>query len=63
MPQEGVVQKATASAMPVMGMLAMFSVAGFMAGIGASIYRRTRRNTSREPTYEAFESMENGPME
>jgi len=65
MPQEGVLPKAVAtSTMPVMGMFAMLSVAGLAAGVGATIYRRTRRSTSRDHTYsQALNAMEHGPME
>merc|ERR1712183_592672 len=47
--QEAVVQKAEMESkgwmMPAMGMFALASVAGLAVGLGASVYRRSRRNT------------------
>jgi len=49
--------------MPSMGMFALFAVGGLAAGVGASVVRRSRRNTRQQNHYEHMEEGAQGPVE
>merc|ERR1712226_61737 len=65
--QQGVVLNADEDskswAMPSMGMFALFAVGGLAAGVGASIFRRGRRNTRQPSVYTTLEDGVQGPVE
>merc|ERR1711982_36082 len=50
-------------AMSSVGMFALLSVSGLAAGVGASIFRRTRRNTRQQSHYENLEDGIQAPVE
>merc|ERR1711879_530114 len=50
-------------AMPSMGMFALFAVGGLAAGVGASIFKRGRRNTRQPSVYTTLEDGVQGPVE
>merc|ERR1711879_508678 len=50
-------------AMPSMGMFALFAVGGLAAGVGASVFKRGRRNTRQPSVYTTLEDGVQGPVE
>jgi hypothetical protein len=63
--QSGVVQKATvekSAAMPAMGVFALLSVGGLVAGVGVSAFRR-RRSTRQFTATAQYANLEEGPVE
>merc|ERR1712207_112684 len=65
--QQGVAQTGDNSskswAMSSVGMFALLSVSGPAAGVGASMFRRTRRNTRQQSHYENLEDGIHTPVE
>merc|ERR1712048_1495380 len=49
--------------MPLMGMFALLAVGGVAAGVGASVFRRGRRNTRQPVLYTTLEDGVKGPVE